>query len=300
MRKATTRKSFGRSWLAASLVFTFAAFGCTTNQYESNGQPAMSTPAYNSVIHSTTPGSSSGTQGVGPMASSFTYLTPRVDVDAIANLAAEQGYRGRILGSVNPGGVQPGVTVATGQYGSPAMIVNPQATVNSSISSQPTPVITGGDAGTGITIVPGIGMASAAAVPVGTTAVNVGTNVGTTAATTGVTSVTGATAATGALATTGGVATGMASTTLAGGTVISPVPTGALTAPVATGAIGVTVPTGVVTRTSTATTTRTSALRTTTATRDIPVVGGIRITTGASGGVLVTNVVNTAPTTKSK
>src|SRR6202030_402615 len=116
--------------------------GCSSNQYAGNGQPSSELPTINSVNHSGTPGSSSGTEGIPPMSSSYiTPSGPRVDVDALAILAAEQGFRGRVLGPVDPGGYQQGVTVATGQFVSPANQVLPQSTVNSSINSDPTPVI---------------------------------------------------------------------------------------------------------------------------------------------------------------
>ena len=78
-------------------ALTLAAFGCTTNRYPGNGQPTMVTPGYGAPNQSVTPGSSSGTEGVPPMSSSYTGV-PRVNTDALATLAADQGFRGRILG----------------------------------------------------------------------------------------------------------------------------------------------------------------------------------------------------------
>src|SRR5712691_7154147 len=151
MRKATTTEKVegrGLRWLAvASLAVTFAAFGCTMNRYPGNGEPTSVSPSYGPLNHSITPGSSSG------MASSYTGIS-RVDTDMLATLAAEQGFRGRVLGPVNPDGVQIGVPIQPtgGQFVSPALITNPQSTVNSSISSAPTPVITGGTTGGGVAI----------------------------------------------------------------------------------------------------------------------------------------------------
>ncbi len=147
MRKATRNQMRGMGWLTAgSLALALAAFGCTSNQYAGNGQPTAVTPTINSVNHSGTYGSSSGTEGMPPMSSSYSNpAVPRVDVDALATLAAERGFRGVVLGPADPGGMQQGVTVASGQFASPANAVMPQSTVNSSINSQPTPVITGGD-----------------------------------------------------------------------------------------------------------------------------------------------------------
>jgi hypothetical protein len=118
-----------------TLALTFAAFGCTTNRYPGSGQPASVMPSYGQPNQSATPGSSYGTEGIPPMASSYTGIT-RVDTDALATLAAEQGFRGRVLGPVNPAGIQVGVpTQLTGQLIPPAMIVNPQQTINTSVSS---------------------------------------------------------------------------------------------------------------------------------------------------------------------
>ncbi len=139
MRKATTTEKVegrGLRWLAvASLAVTFAAFGCTMNRYPGNGEPTSVSPSYGPLNHSITPGSSSGNEGVPPMASSYTGIS-RVDTDVLATLAAEQSFRGRVLGPVNPDGVQVGVPIQPtgGQFVSPALITNPQVTVNSSIN----------------------------------------------------------------------------------------------------------------------------------------------------------------------
>lgn len=75
---------------------------------------------------------------------------PRVNTDALALLAAKEGFRGRILGKSNPGRIPPPMSSQpTGQFVSPALIANPQITVNSSISSAPTPAISGGGGGGG-------------------------------------------------------------------------------------------------------------------------------------------------------
>src|SRR5579864_53098 len=110
MRKATPKQSKERRawrWLVGtSLAVTLAAFGCSTNDNTISGQPTRSTPMY---VPSTTPGSSSGTEGIPPMASSFTYSTaPAENVDALATLAADEGYNGRVLGPVGAEGPQTG------------------------------------------------------------------------------------------------------------------------------------------------------------------------------------------------
>ena len=161
MRKATSKK-FSGTLLSATLAVTLAAFGCSSNQYAGNGEPSSVTPTINSVNHSSTPGSSSGSVGIPPMSSSYiSPSAPRVNVDALAILAAEQGFRGRVLGPVDPGGYQQGVTISSGQFVSPANQVLPQSTVNSSINSDPTPVISSG-VGDGISIAANSSPAAAA------------------------------------------------------------------------------------------------------------------------------------------
>jgi hypothetical protein len=58
-------------------------------------------------------------------------------VDAQATLAADQAYQGRVLGAASPPLTTQSnaPTAPTGQFVNPAVIVNPQSTVNSSISS---------------------------------------------------------------------------------------------------------------------------------------------------------------------
>jgi hypothetical protein len=146
MRKITTNKFLA----ATSLALTVAAFGCTTNRYPGNGEPTSAAPGYGAANQSVTPGSSSGTAGVPPMSSSYMAIA-QPNTDAMAEAAAQRGYRGRVLGPVNPGGVQIGVPVQPtgGQVVPPAMIVNPQSTVNPSVSSPGELAVTGGVAGGG-------------------------------------------------------------------------------------------------------------------------------------------------------
>ena len=136
-----------------SVACILTAFGCTTNRTAGNGQPTSSGPALGPASPTTTPGSSSGTAGNPPMASSAIPIDPTQpsSVDALAVLAADQAYQGRVLGKVNPDGAQTNEpTPPTGQFVNPALVVNPQSTVNSSISSaQIAPGITGGSVGGG-------------------------------------------------------------------------------------------------------------------------------------------------------
>ena len=259
----TMNRKLGGHWLiAASLALTLAAFGCTSNQYAGNGQPTIVTPTYN---HATTPGSSSGTEGVPPMASSFTYLTPRVDVDGLANLAAMQGYRGRVLGPSGAQGYLPGVTATGGILVSPALTTNPQATVNTSISSQAVPVITGGEVGAGINIVStGATGASTAGTPA----------MATTVATTGTTAATAALTASGS------------GTTVAGSAAFAPAMMNSTPAPQATGSTGPTLATVVATGKSPSGSSSSTMMARNTAAVTAP----IRIETGTSGNITVTNI----------
>lgn len=170
MRKPTNERieRNGLRLLAVvSLACTLAAFGCTTNRMPGNGQPAAQTPAVGPANTSSTPGSSSGTTNP-PMASGGIVVDPTrpLAVDAQATLAADQAYQGRVLGAANPPMTTQSnaPTTPTGQFVNPALIVNPQSTVNSSISSAVM-------APTALTTVPMSGDASSAT---GTSAV--GTN----------------------------------------------------------------------------------------------------------------------------
>src|SRR6267378_2928292 len=161
MRKMKTNKFL----VATTLALSIAAFGCTTNRYPGNGQPTMTTPGYGAANQAVTPGSSSGTNP--PMASSYT--------DALVDAAAQQGYQhqGRVLGPVNPGGVQVGVPIQPtgGAVVPPAMLVNPQSTINASVSSpNGDQGITGGVGGGG-----GGGVVIAGAATVSGTSVSTGT-----------------------------------------------------------------------------------------------------------------------------
>ncbi|HXA17223.1 MAG TPA: hypothetical protein VN380_09540 [Thermoanaerobaculia bacterium] len=126
---------------AAVVACSLAIFGCSTNRTPGDGQPSM-TPSMNPAA---TPGSSSGTTNP-PMASAMDSSTSvqRAN-DAAAIVAAHQ--RERFLGYINPTGPQPnppGQMPVTGQVVPPSMYTNPEVTVNASISSEPTPVITSG------------------------------------------------------------------------------------------------------------------------------------------------------------
>lgn len=143
---------------AASLACTVATVGCTTDRTPGAGEPQRYAPTVGPTMPSSTPGSEQSRTVNPPMISSYT-PSPRavivrpVDTDAIAIAAAKQSFRGRNLGPADPTGVPSYVAspqmanYATGQFVNPSDTANPQITVNSSISSQPTPVITTGGGG---------------------------------------------------------------------------------------------------------------------------------------------------------
>ncbi|HKO57197.1 MAG TPA: hypothetical protein VJ276_15075, partial [Thermoanaerobaculia bacterium] len=93
------RKGF-QTLAALSLSLSLAAFGCSTNRTPGNGEPASPVRA----MPSSTPGSSSGTDGTHPMMSSSIErdTAPAAPVsradDAAATLAFINGHRGRDLG----------------------------------------------------------------------------------------------------------------------------------------------------------------------------------------------------------
>src|SRR4051812_38843266 len=152
MRKATRNNSLRGLRVSAigglSLAVVLAA-GCSSNRMPGNGEPANDSHI-GSAGTATTPGTSSGTSGATtpanpPMLSS-------ASGDPAATMAAIQPHTGRVLGPADPAptGAPNAPNPPTGQYQNPALAANPQVTVNSSISSAPTPALVsgaGGDAG---------------------------------------------------------------------------------------------------------------------------------------------------------
>lgn len=163
-----------RSLLAVSLAASLAAFGCTTNQNLGNGTPLRNGGELRSAP---TSGVTSGQERATPppMTSSYTgadalpRITPRTlsRADrAAAVLAGNQPTRGRYLGVVNPGPAgRPYVSDSNVQFANPALAVNPQVTLNSSISSGPVAGINTGVGSTvltnGTTVTTGAASASA-------------------------------------------------------------------------------------------------------------------------------------------
>jgi hypothetical protein len=156
--KDLARGRASRSLLAVSLAASLAAFGCTTNQNLGNGTPVRSGGEMRSAP---TSGVTSGQERATPppMTSSYTgadalpRITPRSlsRADrAAAILAGNQPIRGRYLGVVNPGPAgRPYVSDSNVQFANPALAVNPQVTLNSSISSGP---VAGINTGVGSTV----------------------------------------------------------------------------------------------------------------------------------------------------
>jgi len=176
---------------AASLACAVATVGCTTDRTPGAGAPTRFGPTSSPTMPSSTPGSEQNRPLNPPMISSYTaspsaVMLQHVDTDAIAIAAANQSYRGRYLGIVNPSGVPSYVAnpqsadFQTGQFINPAQFTNPEITVNRSISSDPNEVVTSGvDAATVVS-----GVATTAATGATTSAITAGLATPTTAATT--------------------------------------------------------------------------------------------------------------------
>jgi hypothetical protein len=237
--------------------------------------------------------------------------------DSAAIMAAHQ--RERFLGTINPSGPQPNPPqpAATGQFIPPSAYANPQATVNASISSAPTPVITGGDttnrgiflggvttgAATGTTAAATVGPTTTASAPALATSGVTATPTTAAIATTPTLANTTATPTTAAIAATPGHfaagPTGTSAATGATNTILTPTLTSSVTpSPTrATTTLGALRVTQAGTTTSAASTS--SATAASTATRTLGtarVVAPIRVITNPNGTVTVTNVNTTPPT----
>lgn len=196
MRKVSSlNPAFARGALravsAATLACSLVFFGCTTDWTPGSGRPDRSGPAVGPTMPSSTPGSESNNPVV-PMTSAM--LLPagaqHVNVDALATAAADQGFRGRVLGSLDPAAPVASTGVAgldnpTGQFVNPAVIANPQYTVNSTVNSIGQGSIIGADAATtggaivgGATIAPSVGVATGALTNVPMTSTFTGSTTG--------------------------------------------------------------------------------------------------------------------------
>lgn len=161
MRKALNSsdlryRQIARALLAISLVASMAAFGCTTNRTHGEGEPYVGGPRVGSSSSSSTYGTSVPTTPP-PMTSSYrgkdqarvNSRVHRLSADDAALIMADHLPRVRVLGPVNPGNPRSygSAGVVTGRFVNPALATNPQATINSSISSQPVAAISSGAGG---------------------------------------------------------------------------------------------------------------------------------------------------------
>ncbi len=148
MRKTLRNKNI----LAFALIATLAAFGCSTNRTHGEGEPYMGTPGVGPMAPTSNTGGTSVPTTPPPMTSSYRgneqalvtrphKLTP----DEAALIMADHLPKVRVLGPVNPGVGQPYASdrVVTGQTLNYANL-NPQVTVNSTLNSPATPVVTSG------------------------------------------------------------------------------------------------------------------------------------------------------------
>jgi hypothetical protein len=149
-----------RTLVAVSLSISLAAFGCTTDRTLGNGDPVVTPGVRTSPTGNTSTGSETTPTVPAPMFSSsidngqaLPAVRPRASrADQAAAVIADQAPRVRYLGVAMPGQSGRGYfsdANPSGQFQNPALRTNPQLTVNSSISSSPTPVIASG-AGEGV------------------------------------------------------------------------------------------------------------------------------------------------------
>ena len=169
MRKVVSSKQILAS---TALAAALAVFGCTSNKMPGDGQPSsmpLNSPATAAPTNGTSGGARPGTSGgITPMISSGPASMTTPGVDAYAVVAEAQGFRGRILGPSNPGPQELSASMQpTGQFQNPAVIVNPEITVNRSSSSEATSAVIN-DSGAGITIVNGGTTAAATVAGTGT------------------------------------------------------------------------------------------------------------------------------------
>jgi hypothetical protein len=144
-----------------SLALALAAAGCSTNLNPGNGQPA-NTPG---VTPTSTPGASSGTT------STSVFDRRASAADAIAVLAADQAYQGRVLGPADPAPV-PRTTTAvpvTGQI-NPIVTsgITTSDTLGTAVGTAPVTTTVGVPAGTVATqtaIAPSMALTAPVSVP---------------------------------------------------------------------------------------------------------------------------------------
>jgi len=341
MREMSKRnKGFARGVAAASLAVSLAMFACTTDRNPGAGAPLKSSPY---AAPSSTPGSESNRPIVqrNPAMSSSMLMPAAaqgvrpVNVDALATLAADQGFRGRVLGYLPttepPSGARvAGTDVPTGQFINPSAYANPQSTVNSSISSSPTPVIAGSLGATGVAVVGTTAVGAATNVPMTSSLTNTTsgvTNTSATASAVTVPSVSATQSTTSAAArvpnslatptntaipvTVGQFAAGpgvsttvVPSTVNPGSVTITNIPNGSLTPTVSSGAmttplLAANAPIASVGSSKTSAATTTSS-RTSASVTSAPVSKQLVILRDANGGVTITNIGTSAITANAK
>lgn len=300
-----------RTLAAVSLSISLAAFGCTTDRTLGDGDPVVTPGVRTSPTGNTSAGSETPSLPQPMFSSSIDNgqslptVTPRSRADQAAAILANQQPRVRYLGVAMPGNSgRPYYSdrVVTGAFQNPALRTNPQLTVNSSISSAPTPVIASG-AGEGVG---GDAVAAGAFVTGTSVASTTGASIVTPSATTGVTA--------GSTATGTGLAVGGNLNTGAAPIFASPATTSVTTTGVPTGALATTL-------TPTTSPTAFSALNPPTAISGFPALAanstvtqsalangtstttGTTVTTGATTGTVITGTDTgnaTSPATTSR
>lgn len=323
-----------RALVAISLSFTLAAFGCTTDRTLGNGDP-VTTPGLRT---SPTGGSSSGsesTPAIPPsMTSSSSYnsaqavplATQRMKKLSAAEAAAvmsQHSPRVRYLGVAYPGngGGYASDNVVTGAFQNPALRTNPQVTINSSISSQPTAAIASGageavgSTGSGITSAAVIGGTATQSTTGSITAAS--TNAALTSSTTTGTGLGLGGNTTGAVFSPLAVATtpfGTSATTLS--PTVSPTAFASVTPAAASAGFPALTSTAAVTQAATTTTAATNSTTanatvsatdtamtpatTTGTTRNVRVASPVRIMRDGSGRATITNASSTSTTTTTR
>lgn len=152
MRKTLKSQNI-RALLAMSLVASLAAFGCTTNRTHGEGEPYMGAPGVGPMAPTSNTSGSSVPTTPPPMTSSYrgneqalATRPHRLTPDEAALIMADQLPKVRVLGPANPGPARAYASdqVVTGQTLNYAGLNPGQVTVNSTLNSPATPVVTSG------------------------------------------------------------------------------------------------------------------------------------------------------------
>jgi hypothetical protein len=300
-----TARPATRTLAAITLSLSLAAFGCTTDRNLGNGDP-VTTPGLRT---SPTGGTSTGSESTPTVPPSMTSSSSYVGAQAIpagtqkmrrlsaaeaAAVMAQYTPRVRYLGVAYPGnrGGYASDNVVTGQFQNPAMRTNPQLTVNSSLTSQPTEVISSG-----------AGEAVGSTAAGGTTSAAVIDGTGTGLATSGVTSAGITGTSTNAGLTTGTTSAGLTGTTTSAGltagssaAIFSPAATAAVTGTTLAARTNAAVTTNAASSTLGVTNTTTAAATVATTPSTGRVANPVRIVRSANGSAVITNATATTST----